>query len=64
MEKGRLSTKMGINMKERLKLGYSRDEANSDGKMGLSTKADLIKIKSAEKDVTIGMMEAAMKAIC
>ena len=50
-------------MKERLKLGYSREEVNSDGKMEQFTKVDLIRIKSAEKDVTIGMMEAAMRAI-
>ena len=64
MGKERLFTKMGIHMKERLKLGYSREEVNSDGKMGLFTKADLIRIKSAEKDVTIGMTEAAMKVTC
>ena len=63
MGKERLCTKMGIHMKERLKLGYSREEANSDGKMELFTKVDLIRIKSVEKDVTIGMMEAAMRAI-
>ena len=64
MGKVRLFTKMGIHMKERLKQGYSREEANLDGKMGLFTKVDLIRIKSVEKDVTIGMMEAAMKVTC
>ena len=63
MGRERLCTKMGINTKERLRLGYSREEANSDGKMEQFTKEDLIRIKSVEKDVTIGMMEAAMRAI-
>ena len=62
MAEGRSFIKMATHMKERLRLAYYKARDNSDGRTEQFTKVDLIKIKSVERVVMIGMTEVVIKA--